>query len=99
VLDASSMSATDINKLIKDLGWAKSELAQNLGVTPGTITHWGNGHARPNRVTIATMTQLRKRLDEAMNKNEKTELVDGLNAALVEDGTMGLMMYIFRKVG
>lgn len=99
MLDASSMSATDINKLIKDLGWAKSELAQNLGVTPGTITHWGNGHARPNRVTIATMTQLRKRLDEAMNKNEKTELVDGLNAALVEDGTMGLMMYIFRKVG
>lgn len=99
MLDASSMSATDINKLIKDLGWAKSELAQNLGVTPGTITHWGNGHARPNRVTIATMTQLRKRLDEAMKKNEKTELIDGLNTALVGNGTMGLMTYIFREVG
>ena len=99
MLDASSMSATDINKLIKDLGWAKSELAQNLGVTPGTITHWGNGHARPNRVTIATMTQLRRRLDGAISKNGKTELIDGINAALEEGGTMGLMIYIFHEEG
>lgn len=97
MLNASSMSATDINMLIKDLGWAKSELAQNLGVTPGTVTHWGNGHARPNRVTIATMTQLRNRLDEAINKNKKDKFIGELGVALEGGGTIGLLAYIFQK--
>jgi len=99
VLDASSMSATDINKLIEDLGWAKSELARSLGVTPGTVTHWGNGHARPNMVTIATMTQLRGRLDEAMNRNEKNGFINELSVALVDGGTMGLLVHIFQEGG
>lgn len=99
MLGASSMSAADINRLIKDLGWAKSELAQNLGVTPGTVTHWGNGHARPNQVTLATMARLRGQLDRATNKNRKDEFINELSVALAGDGTMGLLTYIFRKDG
>ena len=97
MLGESSMSAADINRLIKDLGWAKSELAQNLGVTPGTVTHWGNGHARPNQVTLATMARLRGQLDRANNKNRKNECIKGRSDALAGDGTMGLLTYRLRK--
>jgi len=47
------MTATDLKRTLKDLGWTQAQLAERLGVDLATVSRWANGHLPVPQYAVA----------------------------------------------
>ena len=90
------MEPSEIRQLRQRLGWSLADFSRFFGVTPQAVLKWEKGTARPNDLALATMIQLRYRLDAA-GEQQKQQLINGLKRALLTGGILALLAYLFKN--
>jgi transcriptional regulator with XRE-family HTH domain len=91
------MQPTEIKQLRGDLGWSLAQFGRYFGVTAQAVLRWERGTARPNDVVIATMIQLRNRLNGFREKQQIDQFKQGLRAALLTGGIVALLHFLFSE--
>lgn len=91
------MEAEDIKQLRQRLGWSLADFGRYFGVTAQAVLKWERGTARPNDFALATMIQLRSRLDDTKDKQQKQQFINGLRHALLTGGILALLTYLFNQ--
>jgi len=88
------LTAKQIAKIRTDLGLTQAQFATYMQVSLMTVNTWEMGTRNPDNYKLATLLELRKRIDEAKANRAKKQFVDGLKVA----GAIGigtLLAYIF----
>ncbi|KKK94344.1 hypothetical protein LCGC14_2683820 [marine sediment metagenome] len=57
------MSNDDIKKFRKKLKLTQKEIAEKLGVTSQTVANWEQGLARPSKLALRNIEQLRRKME------------------------------------
>jgi len=91
------MEPEEIKHLRERLGWSLADFGRYFSVTPQAVLKWERGTARPNDFTLATMIQLRSRLDDTRDKQQKQQFINGLRHALLTGGIVALLAYLFNQ--
>jgi transcriptional regulator with XRE-family HTH domain len=91
------MEPEEIRQLRNHLGWSLADFGRYFSVTPQAVLKWEKGTAQPNDFALATMIQLRTRLETAVGKQQKQQFINGLKKALLTGGIVALLAYLFNK--
>jgi transcriptional regulator with XRE-family HTH domain len=91
------MQPEDIKELRRELGWSLAQFGRYFGVTAQAVLRWERGTARPNNVVMATMIQLRNRLNGLREKQQIEQFKQGLRAALLTGGLVALLHFLFNE--
>lgn len=91
------MEPQEIDQLRERLGWSLAKFGRYFGVTAQAVLKWERGTAQPNDFALATMYQLRKRLDAVEGEQQKQQFINGLKSALLTGGIVALLAYLFNQ--
>lgn len=91
------MEPKEIIQLRKELGWSLANFGKYFGVTAQAVLKWERGTALPNDFAMAAMIQLRNRLDQAKENQQKQQFIYGLKRALLTGGILALLAYLFNQ--
>jgi transcriptional regulator with XRE-family HTH domain len=91
------MNPEEIKQLREELGWSLAKFGKYFGVTAQAVLKWERGTALPNDFALASMIQLKRRLDEAKGNNQKQQFINGLKQALLTGGIVALLTYLFNQ--
>lgn len=89
------MPVIDIRELRTRLGWSLADFGKHFGVTPQAVLKWERGQSRPNDFAMATMIQLKRRLDE-ISDNQKDKFIEELRTALLVGGILAMLTFLFK---
>lgn len=91
------MEPQQIKQLRKELDWSLATFGRYFGVTAQAVLKWEKGTAQPNDFAVATMIQLKKRLDEYQGEDQKQEFKKGLKRAHISGGVVKLLSFLFNE--
>ncbi|HBQ60146.1 MAG TPA: hypothetical protein DD671_11135 [Balneolaceae bacterium] len=91
------MNPEEIKQLREELSWSLAKFGKYFGVTAQAVLKWERGTSLPNDFALASMIQLKRRLDEAKGNNQKQQFINGLKQALLTGGIIALLTYLFNQ--
>lgn len=72
-------------------------MGRYLGVSAASVHRWENDQSRPDDYRLATLVQLKRRLEEFESEQRRQRFVEGLATAAVTGGIIALLNYLFNN--
>jgi transcriptional regulator with XRE-family HTH domain len=92
------MNSYEIQRLRQDAGLNLTQIGQLLGVAPATYMRWEQGTSIPSTLHIATLRQLRERVDALMRTNTPNEVITSrIVGFLVTGGIIAFLLWLFNR--
>ncbi len=89
------MAPSEIRQLRERLGWSQTQLGASLHVSQIAVSQWERGLSQPDAYRLATLSQLKNRLDAIKTDEQLQAFLRELVVAALTLGVIGLLAYLF----
>ncbi len=89
------MAPSEIRQLRERLGWSQTQLGASLHVSQIAVSQWERGLSQPDAYRLATLSQLKNRLDAIKTDEQLQAFLSELVVAALTLGVIGLLAYLF----